>query len=87
MDEVGVLGVGPSPGVAFKLRRRGSILSPYPRAPSTQIVPTLGSKVFKWYLLWAIWSARARKFRVLGVQNVAQNNETRLGFGGRDSLL
>ena len=23
-----------------------------------QIVPTLGSKVYKWYLLWAIWSVR-----------------------------
>ena len=33
----------------------------YPRAPSTQIVPTLGSKVFKWYLLWVIWSPRVKR--------------------------
>ena len=29
-----------------------------PKTPSIQIVPTLGSKVFTWYLLWAIWSRR-----------------------------
>ena len=29
-----------------------------PRAPSIQIVPTSGSKIYKWYLLWAIWSPR-----------------------------
>ena len=28
------------------------------RAPSIQIVPTLGSKVYKYYLLWAFWSHR-----------------------------
>ena len=25
-----------------------------------QIGPTLGSKVYKWYLLWAIWSLREK---------------------------
>ena len=29
-----------------------------PRAPSMQMVPTLGPKVYKWDLLWAIWSPR-----------------------------
>ena len=28
----------------------------YPRALSIQIVPTLGSKVYIYYLLWAFWS-------------------------------
>ena len=27
---------------------------PNPNTPRIQIVPTLGSKVYKWYLLWAI---------------------------------
>ena len=31
---------------------------PYPRAPSIQIIPTLGSKVWEKYLLWAIGSLR-----------------------------
>ena len=31
---------------------------PVPKTPSIHIVPTLGSKVYKWYLLWAIWSLR-----------------------------
>ena len=31
-----------------------------PKTPSIQIAPTLGSKVYKWYLLWAIWSLRDR---------------------------
>ena len=26
-----------------------------------QIVPTLGPKVYKYYLLWAFWSPRERK--------------------------
>ena len=29
-----------------------------PKTPSRQIIPTLGSKVYKWYLLLAIWSVR-----------------------------
>ena len=33
--------------------------NPYPMTPSIQIVPTLGSRVYKWYLLWAIWSLGA----------------------------
>ena len=32
----------------------------YPRDPSTQIIPTLGPKVFKYYLHWAIWIPRGR---------------------------
>ena len=35
-----------------------------PRAPSIQIVHTLGSKVYICYLLWAIWSPRV-PFRVV----------------------
>ena len=34
------------------------VFNAYPRAPSIQIVPTLGSKVYKYYLLWAFWSPR-----------------------------
>ena len=30
----------------------------YPKTPSIQILPTLGSKVYKHYLLWAIWGLR-----------------------------
>ena len=32
----------------------------YPKIPSIQIVPTFGSKVYKEYLLWAVWSLRHR---------------------------
>ena len=37
------------------LRVQGEI---YPSPPSIHIVPTLGSKVYKYYLLWTIWSPR-----------------------------
>ena len=30
----------------------------YPRDPSIQIIPTLGPKVCKYYLHWAIWIPR-----------------------------
>ena len=30
----------------------------FPRPPSIQKGPTLGSKVYKYYLLWAFWSPR-----------------------------
>ena len=33
---------------------------PYPRAPCLQIIPTLGPKVYKYDLHWAIWSPRDR---------------------------
>ena len=29
-----------------------------PKTPSIQIRPTLGSKVYTYYLLWAVWSLR-----------------------------
>ena len=32
----------------------------YPRDPSIQIIPTLGPKVCKYYLHWAIWIPRVR---------------------------
>ena len=32
---------------------------------SIQMAPTLGSNVYKWYLLWAIWSFRGLRFRSL----------------------
>ena len=31
---------------------------PIPRVPSMQIIPTLGPKVYKYDLLWAVWSPR-----------------------------
>ena len=34
--------------------------------PSIQIVPTLGSKVYKWYLLRAIWSPRDNEGSISG---------------------
>ena len=33
----------------------------YPRAPSIWIMPTLGPKVYKHDLLWAIWSPRVKE--------------------------
>ena len=33
-------------------------MAPCSKAPSTQLVPTLGPKVHKYDLLWAIWSPR-----------------------------
>ena len=36
----------------------------FPRAPSIQIVLTLGSKVCRVYLLWAIWSPGVRACRL-----------------------
>ena len=33
----------------------------YPKTPSIQVVLTLGSKVYKWYLLWAIWGRRVNQ--------------------------
>ena len=38
----------------FVLLRRRS----FPRDPSTQIIPTLGPEVCKYYLHWAIWIPR-----------------------------
>ena len=32
----------------------------YPKTPCMQIVPIFRSKVYKYYLLWAIWSLRVR---------------------------
>ena len=29
-----------------------------PRAPSIQTIPTLGAKIYRYDLLWAIWSPR-----------------------------
>ena len=36
----------------------GSYQPYYPRAPSIKIIPTLGPGVYKYDLLWAIWSPR-----------------------------
>ena len=30
----------------------------FPKTASRQIIPTLGTKVYKWYVLLAIWSLR-----------------------------
>ena len=41
----------------------GPIQLYYPKTPSIRIVPTLRSKVYTWYLLWAIWSLRGITIR------------------------
>ena len=43
------------------------IIEHSPKTPSIQIVPTSGSKVYKWYLLWAIWTSRALLRLILGI--------------------
>ena len=51
-----------SPGrKAYSLGFLGLRAKVYPRDPGIQIIPTLGPKVCKYYLHWAIWS------KVLGI--------------------
>ena len=47
----------------------------YPRAPSIQIVPTLGSKVYKYYLLWAFWSPRGKSDQLAAMVNAEEAEE------------
>ena len=51
-----------------------------PNTPRIQIASTLGSKVYKGYLLWAIWSLRGSSIWVQGLDLGAGFRVQGLGF-------
>ena len=59
----------------------------YPRDPSTQIIPTLGPKVCKYYLHWAIWIPRVigfgSRFGDLGTFAILERLSSRVSLNAK----